>query len=56
LIKASGAHPKLSKQIAHIGNPTMTKATVFMERLRQMPHKATSYFRYPSDHYAMSGV
>ena len=37
-------------------NSLMAKATAFMERLRQMPHKVTSYFRHPSARYAMSGI
>ncbi|MDR7928817.1 hypothetical protein RIE95_17810 [Acidithiobacillus thiooxidans] len=57
LTKASGAYPKTIKAgLESVRNHSMIKATAFMESLRQMPHKATSYFRYPSDHYAMSGV
>ena len=37
-------------------NSLIAKATAFMERLRQMPHQVTSYFRHPSAHYAMSDI
>ena len=34
----------------------MAKATAFMERLRQMPHKIASYFRHSAARYAMSDI
>ena len=37
-------------------NSLIAKATAFMDRLRQMPHKVTSYFRHTSARYAMPGI
>ena len=34
----------------------LEKARVFMQGLRQMPHKVASYFRHPAARYAMSDI